>query len=138
MSTPASPRIQTECRKVQGLLSIVGDKWTILLVSVLREREQPLRYNDLKRSEKVSGISQQMLTRTLKALERDGMVSRTVHSTVPPQVEYALTALGRSLSTALQELGKWAHAHQDEIEGNRSRYDDGTKRPGVSREPTIR
>jgi hypothetical protein len=68
----------------------------------------------------------------------NGAASRTVHSTVPPQVEYALTALGRPPSTALQELGKWAHAHLDEIEGNRSRYDDGTKRPGVSREPTIR
>jgi DNA-binding HxlR family transcriptional regulator len=131
MPAPTAQRILIECPQLRSLMSIVGDKWTVLLVSVLRAREQPFRFNDLKRT--VSGISQQMLTRTLRALERDGVVSRTVHTTVPPQVEYALTALGQSLATAVHELGKWAYAHLDEMEGNRSRYDDATKKPGASR-----
>ena len=72
----------------------------------------------------MGGISQQMLTRTLKALERDGMVTRTVHHTVPPQVAYELTALGHSLSEPVYHLGEWARAPLDEIEGNRG-LDDG-------------
>jgi DNA-binding HxlR family transcriptional regulator len=108
-----------ECRKMSGILSIVGDKWTVMIVMVLVER--PRRFNDLKRT--IGGISQQMLTRTLKALERDGMVRRTVHPTVPPQVEYALTALGHSLALPVRDLGRWAREHLDEIEGNRDLYD---------------
>lgn len=103
-----------------GILSMVGDKWTVMIVMVLRQ--QPRRFNELKRT--IGGISQQMLTRTLKALERDGIIVRTVHPTVPPQVEYALTPLGHSLSEPVYELGEWAQDHLDEIEQNRSRYDD--------------
>jgi len=119
MSLPAQPGVSHDCRRVGGILSLVGDKWTVLIVMVLRER--PRRFNDIKRT--VGGISQQMLARTLKALERDGMVTRTVHSTVPPQVEYDLTALGHSLSKPVKQLGAWAGEHMDEIEGNRARYD---------------
>lgn len=119
MAMPASPGISMECRKMSGILSIVGDKWTVMIVMVLVER--PRRFNDLKRT--IGGISQQMLTRTLKALERDGMVRRTVHPTVPPQVEYALTALGHSLALPVRDLGRWAREHLDEIEGNRDLYD---------------
>ncbi|MBM6577658.1 helix-turn-helix transcriptional regulator [Microvirga sp. SRT01] len=68
--------------------------------------------------------SQQMLARTLRALERDGMVTRTVHPTVPPQVEYALTALGQSLANPIRELGTWAGTHIAEIESNRSTFDE--------------
>ena len=84
--------------------------------------ERPRRFNDIKRTN--GGISQQMLARTLRALERDGMVARTVHPTVPPQVEYALTALGRSLAGPIRELGFWAGAHIAEIESNRSAFDE--------------
>ena len=119
MSLPASPGDHADCQRITGVLSLVGDKWTVMIVMVLRERAR--RFNELKRA--VEGISQQMLTRTLKALERDGMVTRTVHHTVPPQVEYELTALGHSLSEPVYRLGEWAHAHLDEIEGNRWRYD---------------
>jgi len=119
MPLTALPDVHSDCRRVSGILSLVGDKWTVLIVMVLRER--PRRFNDIKRT--VGGISQQMLTRTLKALERDGMVRRTVHPTVPPQVEYALTALGHSLSEPVIQLGAWTQAHLDEIEGNRLRYD---------------
>lgn len=127
MSMPAQPGVHTDCRRVVSILGIVGDKWTVLVVMVLREQSR--RFNDIKRT--VGGISQQMLTRTLKALERDGMVTRTVHPTVPPQVEYCLTALGHSLSEPVIQLGAWAGTHLEEIEGNRSRYDgrNGTGGP---------
>ena len=108
-----------DCRRVSEILSRVGDKWTMQVVVSLRD--QPRRFNDLKRQ--VEGISQQMLTRTLKMLERDGMVVRTVRGTTPPQVEYALTALGLSLSEPVQKLAQWALAHLGTVDENRQRYD---------------
>jgi DNA-binding HxlR family transcriptional regulator len=119
MDMPAPAVDHADCRKVSDILALVGDKWTVLVVMKLRER--PRRFNDIKRA--VGGISQQMLARTLKALERDGMVTRTVHPTVPPQVEYALTGLGKSLSEPVRRLGEWALAHLAEIAANRARYD---------------
>jgi DNA-binding HxlR family transcriptional regulator len=108
-----------DCRAVSEILSRVGDKWTIQVVVALRSGSQ--RFNGIKRG--VGGISQQMLTRTLKTLERDGMVERTVRHTTPPQVEYALTALGHSLSETARHLADWAAAHQGTIAGNRLQYD---------------
>ena len=116
--TVPSP-LHGDCRKVGEILGRIGDKWTVLIVMALRERT--MRFNEIKRA--VGGISQQMLTRTLKALERDGMVSRTVHPTVPPQVEYELTALGHSLSEPVLQLGAWAQRHLPQIESQRARYD---------------
>jgi DNA-binding HxlR family transcriptional regulator len=89
---------------------------------VLSLRKKPCRFNELKRV--VDGISQQMLTRTLKALERDGMISRTVRPTVPPQVEYALTPLGHSLSDHVVQLDQWAWKHADVIREQRQKYDE--------------
>ncbi|MBB5699167.1 winged helix-turn-helix transcriptional regulator [Sphingomonas yantingensis] len=111
--------IHTECKRFSGVLGLIGDKWTVMIVMTLTER--PRRFNDIKRT--IGGISQQMLARTLRALERDGMVTRTVYPTVPPQVEYDLTALGRSLAGPIRELGYWANAHISEIENNRSAFD---------------
>jgi len=108
-----------DCARFHELLGRVGDRWT-LRVAVALSRE-PLRFNQIRRA--VAGISQQMLTRTLKALERDGMVSRTVHPSVPPQVEYALTALGQSLVAEGLRLGAWAEEHLSEIDLSRARYD---------------
>ena len=119
MDMPAPAGVSAHCRKMSSVLTIVGDKWTVMIVMVLVER--PRRFNDIKRT--IGGISQQMLTRTLKALERDGAVSRTVHPTLPPQVEYALTELGRSLAEPLRALGTWAGEHLEAIENNRRRYD---------------
>ena len=112
--------IHVECKRFSGVLSLIGDKWTVMIVMTLTER--PRRFNDIKRT--IGGISQQMLAQTLRALERDGMVDRTVHPTIPPQVEYALTALGRSLADPIRELGYWAGAHIAEIESNRSAFDE--------------
>ena len=112
--------IHVECKRFSSVLSRIGDKWTVMIVLTLTER--PRRFNDIKRT--IGGISQQMLARTLRALERDGMVARTVHPTVPPQVEYALTALGRSLADPIRELGFWAGTNIAEIESNRLAFDE--------------
>ena len=116
VSTPADTR---DCRRVSEILNRVGDKWTMQVIVVLRG--QPRRFNDLRRQ--VNGISQQMLTRTLKVLERDGLVERTVRSTSPPQVDYALTPFGVSLAEPVRELAKWALANLDTLYDNRLRYD---------------
>ncbi|OAH44688.1 HxlR family transcriptional regulator [Sphingobium yanoikuyae] len=110
-----------DCFDISEILSRIGDKWTVLVVLSLRDG--PRRFNDIKRH--VGGISQQMLTRTLKILERDGMVQRTVHATKPPQVDYRLTELGRSLGEPVALLGHWARAHLGVIHDNRRRYDAG-------------
>jgi DNA-binding HxlR family transcriptional regulator len=112
--------LDTDCHRVSAVLSRVGDKWTMQVIVALRER--PWRFNELKRY--VGGISQQMLTRTLKLLERDGMILRTVTPTTPPQVEYALTDLGRELSEPVRQLALWAVAHLDTIDRNREHYDE--------------
>ena len=120
--TPNSPSHslgRRECQTITGILARIGDKWTVLVVMTLYQR--PHRFNELKRA--VEGISQQMLTRTVKALERDGLVARTVHPTVPPQVEYRLTDLGHSLSEPILQLGGWASGNLTAIYANRDRYD---------------
>ncbi|TDC81756.1 helix-turn-helix domain-containing protein [Actinomadura sp. 7K507] len=96
----------------------VGDKWSMLLVILLGTR--PHRYNELHRA--IEGISQRMLTRTLRSLEADGLVRREVHPTVPPSVEYSLTPLGRTLLEPLSTLADWAVRHEDEINQARSRH----------------
>lgn len=113
-----SPRA---CGVIAEHLARIGDRWTLPVVVTLREG--PLRFNQLRRS--VGGISQQMLTRTLRALERDGMVDRTVHPTVPPQVEYALTPLGGSLGDQALQLGTWIVSNLAEIERCRNAFDTG-------------
>jgi DNA-binding HxlR family transcriptional regulator len=113
------------CTQVSEILGRLGDKWVMLAITVLRE--EPCRFNDLRR--KILGISQQMLTRTLRTLERDGLVSRTVYPTVPPQVEYSLTALGRSLSDPVMALGRWALSKSPEIALHRQGYDAAMLRP---------
>ncbi|MHA4815579.1 winged helix-turn-helix transcriptional regulator [Streptomyces aculeolatus] len=103
---------------VGDVLRRVGDKWSMLLVILLGGR--PHRYNELHRA--VEGISQRMLTRTLRTLESDGLVRRQVHPTVPPSVEYSLTPLGRSLLEPVSALADWAVRHGEEINGARARH----------------
>jgi DNA-binding HxlR family transcriptional regulator len=108
-----------ECSKVSQILARVGDKWTVLVVMMLGDG--PKRFNEIRRL--VEGISQQMLTRTLRGLERDGMVTRTIYPTIPPQVEYELTPLGRSLREPVLALGSWAQAHIPCIDAARIEFD---------------
>jgi len=108
-----------ECLAIREVLARVGDKWTVLVVSLLGQR--PMRFNELRRA--VEGVSQRMLTLTLRGLERDGFVTRTVYPTVPPKVEYALTDLGRSLLVPVQALSDWARAHRSAMEMARQRFD---------------
>jgi DNA-binding HxlR family transcriptional regulator len=108
-----------DCRAVSTVLARIGDKWSVLIVGLLGDG--PKRFNEIKRM--VGGISQRMLTLTLRGLERDGLVTRTVFPTVPPRVDYELTELGRSLWRPVEALGAWARANQAEIEAARRRFD---------------
>jgi DNA-binding HxlR family transcriptional regulator len=114
---------------VREVLNLVGDKWSVLVVSVLSHH--PMRFNELRRS--VDGISQRMLTLTLRGLERDGLVSRTVHPTVPPQVEYALTDLGRTLEEPIQGLAEWADKNRVAMQRARDRFDAAEARAARKR-----
>src|SRR3954447_4978803 len=117
-ATPAHP-LHEDCRKVSQILARIGEKWSMLVVMLLRDG--PRRFNDIKRN--IGGISQQMLTRALRGLERDGMVTRTIFPTSPPQVEYRLTDLGRSLSEPVLAFGRWVQEHLAEVEAARERFD---------------
>jgi DNA-binding HxlR family transcriptional regulator len=107
------------CQTVTDVLARVGDKWSMQIVMSLADG--PLRFNALRRA--VEGISQRMLTRSLRALERDGLVSRRVTPSVPPRVDYALTSLGESLRGPVGLLGDWAVAYREAIAAARERFD---------------
>ena len=108
-----------DCRAVSEVLARIGDKWTILVVGELGRG--PRRFNEIRRA--LGSISQRMLTLTLRGLERDGLVTRTVFPTIPPKVEYELTKLGRSLLEPVNGIGLWARQHQGAIEDARRRFD---------------
>jgi DNA-binding HxlR family transcriptional regulator len=116
---PRHSGLAESCQPVRAILSRVGDKWSVLIVIALRDG--PKRFNELKRS--ASTISQRMLTLTLRGMERDGLIKRTVTPTNPPRVDYELTALGHSLREPIEELGRWALAHQSEIKKAQARFD---------------
>ncbi|MFE6862926.1 winged helix-turn-helix transcriptional regulator [Nocardia sp. NPDC057668] len=105
--------------EVRQILDRVADKWSLLVIALLEERT--LRFSELKY--KIDGVSQRMLSRTLRQLERDGLVERTVYPTVPPRVDYALTPLGASLHTTIKALVTWTEAHQNQIAAARDNYD---------------
>lgn len=105
--------------EVRQILDRIADKWSLLVIALLDQ--QSLRFSELKC--KIDGVSQRMLTRTLRHLERDGLVERTVFATVPPRVDYALTPLGAGLHTTIKELVTWTEAHQSEIAAARDKYD---------------
>src|SRR5436189_4411381 len=116
---PSNLQVAEDCRAVSEVLARVGDKWTVLVVSTLGDG--PKRFNELRRA--LGSISQRMLTLTLRALERDGLVTRTVFPTIPPRVDYELTRLGRSLLTPVSGLASWARQNRQAIEGARRRFD---------------
>ena len=105
--------------EVRQILDRIADKWSLLVIALLDRRT--LRFNELRRE--IDGISQRMLTVTLRQLERDGLVRRTVYPVVPPRVDYALTPLGVTLHEIIQAFVVWTEQHQNEIATARSRYD---------------
>ncbi|GAA3159386.1 winged helix-turn-helix transcriptional regulator [Nonomuraea roseoviolacea] len=117
-SSVLQARDETTCQ-VRDVLNRVGDKWTLSVVNELGAG--PRRFNELRRT--VPGISQRMLTATLRVLERDGLVTRSVYAEVPPRVDYELTPLGRTLLERVWGLIDWVIEHHEDIEGARSRYD---------------
>jgi DNA-binding HxlR family transcriptional regulator len=124
----------SECVVVREILDRVGDKWSVLVIALLGVQGQ--RFSELRRS--IEGISQRMLTLTLRQLERDGLVARTVHPTVPPRVDYALTLLGESVLEPIMALMSWAQEHGTDIAEARRQYEEdqlGEGRPaeGIAR-----
>jgi DNA-binding HxlR family transcriptional regulator len=126
---PANFHESSACRRISEILSRVGDKWTVLVIVQLREG--PLRFSDIKR--RLGSISQKMLTSTLRALERDGLLTRTVYPTVPPRVDYALTSLGRDLLEPVAAMADWASRNADAIDRARARFDAAAGKAVASR-----
>lgn len=108
-----------QCMRVSEVLARVGDKWSILVVGTLGDG--PRRFSELKRE--VEGISQRMLTLTVRGLERDGLITRTVTPSIPPRVDYALNELGRSLLEPVRALGEWAIANRATVDAARHAFD---------------
>lgn len=118
-----------EGRAIRELLDRVGDKWTLLVIGTLSSGT--LRFSELQRH--IPGVSQRMLTQTLRHLERDGLASRTLHPEVPPRVEYELTPMGRTLIEPATALAAWAIANQGDIATARAVYDARTARADHAR-----
>ena len=121
---PSNLHVPEDCRAVSEVLDRIGDKWSVLVVAMLGSG--PQRFNELRRS--IASISQRMLTLTLRGLERDGLVTRTVFPTIPPRVDYALTELGRSLLTPVDALGTWARQNREKIQQARIQFDAAAAR----------
>jgi DNA-binding HxlR family transcriptional regulator len=120
--------VQQDAGRLRAVLGMVGDKWSLLVVCSLKE--EPRRFSELKRT--IEGISQRMLTVTLRDLERDGILTRTVHNVMPPHVSYALTPMGSTLCEATLPLLEWSAEHLALIEAARAEYDTraGTSHAG--------
>ena len=124
-SGPACPsggkHTESGCAAIRAILGRIGDKWSLYIVGTLQDG--PKRFNEIRRS--VEGLSQRMLTLTLRGLERDGLVTRTVYPTKPPSVEYDLTDLGRTLLEPVNGLITWVQKSQPAIERAQKKYDGG-------------
>jgi DNA-binding HxlR family transcriptional regulator len=119
MSPRHNRRTLADACPARDVLSRVGDKWSVLVIAMLKDG--PLRFSELRR--RIEGISQRMLTLTLRGLERDGLVTRTVTPTIPPRVDYELTSLGRTLLEPIVGLHVWAERNRAKIQDARERYD---------------
>lgn len=120
---PGNKHLPGDCRPVGEILARVGDKWTVLVVTRLGSGS--MRFSELRRQ--LFGISQKMLTTTLRGLERDGFVTRTVTPTIPPRVDYELTDLGRDLLIPVSELGQWAIRNKERVEAARTQFDGAAR-----------
>lgn len=118
---------QGQCQTINAVLSRVGDRWSVLVIFTLRDGRR--RFNELKRE---LDISQRMLSLTLRDLERDGLVSRHYHPTIPPKVEYELTDLGRSLRQPVEVLARWALDNHAAIDSARAAFDRAQDQAGAA------
>jgi DNA-binding HxlR family transcriptional regulator len=118
MALGSSDKVET-CNAMGDILNRIGDKWSVMIVGYLKRKT--MRFNELRHA--IGGISQRMLTLTLRNLERDGLVTRTVFPEIPPRVEYQLTELGRTLTEPLDALWNWAAEHQNDVSTARREYD---------------
>ena len=116
--SPGNKPVHGDC-PVRDVLDRVGDKWSVLIIDLLGTG--PTRFNELKRS--IEGISQRMLTLTLRGLERDGLITRTVYPEIPPRVEYELTPLGETLLIPIQGLAEWAAENRTKIQDARTAFE---------------
>jgi DNA-binding HxlR family transcriptional regulator len=124
-SIPGTLHVPEDCRTISEVLARVGDKWTVLVVGELGNG--PKRFNEIRRG--LGSISQRMLTLTLRGLERDGLITRTVFPTVPPRVDYELTRLGKSLLEPVNGLALWARQNREVIQQARVRFDAVVRQP---------
>jgi DNA-binding HxlR family transcriptional regulator len=118
-----------EC-PARTVIEVLANKWALLILGVLRRHDGPLRFNEFRR--RLNGVTQKMLTQTLRTLERNGLVSRAVYPTVPPKVEYALTDLGVSAAKMAVTIGKWSEEHVNDILAARKAFDESA---GVEPKP---
>lgn len=123
---PADAEVYLGNCPTRAILDRIADKWTTLLIGILAQHKN-VRFNELKRL--IGGISQKMLTQTLRDLERDGLVKRTMYAEIPPRVEYTLTPLGRTLCGPISALTQWAHNHIDEVKQAQSEFDSRAESP---------
>jgi DNA-binding HxlR family transcriptional regulator len=128
--TPMSPRNNSKekCPAVKDVLNRIGDKWSVQIVDLLGDGA--MRFSDLRRA--IEGISQRMLTLTLRGLGRDGLVTRTVFPEIPPRVEYELTRLGKTLLEPIQGLAEWADRNRTSIQDARAAFDSKAKKRGAT------
>ena len=117
--SPGNKYVSGECMMIREVLSLVGDKWSVQVVAILGRGS--MRFSELRRS--IDGISQRMLTLTLRGLERDGLITRLVTPTIPPRVDYELTKLGRTLLEPVSGLVQWAGRNREKLQAARNDFD---------------
>jgi DNA-binding HxlR family transcriptional regulator len=133
METISTARAYSGACPARALLDRIANKWTTLIIGILGDAGGPVRFSEVRRS--VNGISQKMLTQTLRELERDGLVVREVYPVIPPRVEYSLTELGRTLDAPLRAVSLWAEQHMPDVEAAQRAFDrkrGAAKRPSQS------
>jgi len=121
MDTRSDTNVYSKTCPTRELLDGIADKWTTLVIGILSDAPAPVRFGELRRA--IQGISQKMLTQTLRDLERNGLVVRAVYPVIPPRVEYSLTALGRTLDEPLRALALWAQEHLPQVRAAQEAFD---------------
>lgn len=116
-----APERPERCDLIRSMLNLLGQRWPVIVLQVLGNG--PLRFNELRRA--VTPVTQRMLSASLRGLERDGLITRTVYPSVPPKVEYELTEAGRTLNTALYNIADWADANLETVTAARAAYEAG-------------